>query len=214
MISIGNTYLVEMMVEKKKGAIFLPDDSFKSEQVIARIINKGLLVNDPDLNLGDIIVMERLGATTTLKHNGQNVTIVPHHQILAMVEGGEYVSETNTDYFERKTSAVKYYTIPKTRLDHVTGRKLGIYPDKAHPIDLVNGIYIPKYMEEQQIVRTNRGIVCRINEETEKLTGITIGMKVVYDYYSVYSHDTEFHITNVENILAVMDNRDDEEEKK
>ena len=216
MISVGKSYMVEMITRKKRGGFFIPEGVSKEDEVIARIINVGLIADDPELHIGDIVVIERHGSSTTLKHDGSNVTVVPHYQVLALVEGGDYDSDeyvTKKNFFKSETSKVKYFDIPEHNLSHVTGLKLGLVPEKTNHVDILGGIIVPKYMEEHQIVKTNKAIVAKITKEAEKLTGITVGMKVIYDYYSVFSHDTKCHITNAENILAVIDENDEKGEE-
>lgn len=94
----------------------------------------------------------------------------------------------------------------------VYGKKIAIKKHEVYHERNVGGIFIPKSFDGA--TRLTKGEIISIGEEAAEETGLKIGDNVLYDHFSVFYDTHPVVITNYENIIFQLDEKQEYKELK
>lgn len=226
MIGIGRNYVVRdvFLSGKDVGGIAVPDISQEAPGYI-QILNQGLchgkiethvknlqtlvVADDEILGQGEAAITTRDKANLSITiSNLPRIIVVHEDRIVASVE-----EEIEIPYEIAKILCCPNFLIhtnllPKDKKIRALGDKVVIFPDKSRDFRKYGDILIPNF-KDHETLRSHTGIVAAVTKKTAEISGLKVGMRVYYDYWSPFSHDTDYHITKLENLIGVLNEHEE-----
>lgn len=166
------------------------------------VVGFGIDTKPNDLQYGDRVVFEiDYSTTTTIGFNGADMVsrkldkisgIVGHEDLIDINKNND-VPVIHDVSSEKKVSAV--------------GDKIVIKRKEIKGYYKSGDLFIP--YERRELGRANDGTVIAITKEMEELTGIKVGMQVLYDYNASFGHSFDFDVVKEESVFMILSEMDE-----
>jgi co-chaperonin GroES (HSP10) len=182
---------------EEKGGILIPVSAKNLDTDIYEVVS--IYAGCEDVKVGNRIIVEHLNLASTVKlsFDGKISMMVNESDVIAVMDDCECQAE--------KVEIQKADFILDDN-HNALGDAIMIFPDKREAAVSVGGIIVP--MKDKELQRSHSGVVVSIGEKAAKMTGITTGMVILYDYYGAFGHQGKYDMIRSENAIAIFSVKD------